>query len=212
MTGHMLIVFDDQRPSDSRFIERVWRCHSEGAGRFLSVAASHLEMVVTRHRGKTLLTLRGPETRATWADCPADGEWLAIRFTLGTFMPRYPAHVLMDRKDLNLPHASNRTFWLNGSRWEYPSFENAETFVAQLVRSGAISYDSAVHAALEGEPDALSRRSRQRHFLQATGVTHSTFRQIERARYATNLLTRGVSILDTVHEAGYYDQAHLTAR
>jgi methylphosphotriester-DNA--protein-cysteine methyltransferase len=78
------------------------------------------------------------------------------------------------------------------------------------VRSGAISYDSAVHAALEGEPDALSRRSRQRHFLQATGVTHTTFRQIERARYATNLLTRGASILDTVHEAGYYDQAHLT--
>jgi hypothetical protein len=99
----MLIVFDDQRPSDSRFIERVWRCHSEGAGRFLSVAASHLEMVVTRHRGKTLLTLRGPETRATWADCPADREWLAIRFTLGTFMPRYPAHALMDRKDVNLP-------------------------------------------------------------------------------------------------------------
>ena len=47
---------------------------------------------------------------------------------------------------------------------------NAETFVARLVRSGAISYDSAVHAALEGEPDVLSRRSRQRHFLQATGV------------------------------------------
>lgn len=41
-------------------------------------------------------------------------------------------------------------------------------------------------------------------------MTHGTFRQIERARYATDLLTGGASILDTVHEAGYFDQAHLT--
>ena len=41
-------------------------------------------------------------------------------------------------------------------------------------------------------------------------MTHGLFRQIERARYATNLLRDGASILDTVHEAGYFDQAHLT--
>jgi hypothetical protein len=35
-------------------------------------------MAVTRHRGKTFLTLRGPETKATTADCPAEGEWLGI--------------------------------------------------------------------------------------------------------------------------------------
>jgi AraC-like DNA-binding protein len=26
-----MLIFDDDRPSDSPFIERVWRCHSEGA-------------------------------------------------------------------------------------------------------------------------------------------------------------------------------------
>ena len=41
-------------------------------------------------------------------------------------------------------------------------------------------------------------------------MTHSTWRQIERARHATNLLREGVSILDTVHQAGYFDQPHLT--
>src|SRR5579859_5293941 len=35
-------------------------------------------------------------------------------------------------------------------------------------------------------------------------------RQIERARYATCLLQQGVSILDTVEQAGYFDQPHLT--
>jgi len=50
----------------------------------------------------------------------------------------------------------------------------------------------------------------ERHFLQATGMTHSALRQIERARHATTLLRSGVAIGDVVHEAGYFDQAHLT--
>jgi methylphosphotriester-DNA--protein-cysteine methyltransferase len=41
-------------------------------------------------------------------------------------------------------------------------------------------------------------------------MTHATMRQIERARFATNLLRGGVPIVDTVHEAGFFDQAHLT--
>jgi AraC-like DNA-binding protein len=205
----MFLIFDD-RPSDSPFVERVWRCHSERAGRFISVASSLWEMVVTRHRGETTLTVRGPETKATTIECPAEGEWLGIRFRLGTFMPQLPVVNLLDRKDVTLPGAGGRSFWLNGSAWEYPDFGNAETFVARLVEGGVIARDAAVKAALRGERQALSLRSTQRHFLQATGMTHGTFRQIERARYATNLLKQGVSILDTVHEAGFFDQAHLT--
>ena len=48
----MFLIFDD-RPSDSPFVERIWRCHSERAGTFHSIASSHWEMVVTRHQGKT---------------------------------------------------------------------------------------------------------------------------------------------------------------
>jgi AraC-like DNA-binding protein len=205
----LFLVFDD-RPSDSPFIERVWRCRSERAGRFLSVASSHWEMVVTRYRGETTLTVRGPETKATVIDCPPEGAWLGIRFRFGTFMPQLPVPKLLDGSDVNLPGASDRSFWLNGSAWEFPSFENAEAFVARLVRERLIVRDFAVEAALRSERPALSLRSAQRHFLQATGMTHSTYRQIERARYATNLLRQGVPILDAVHEAGFFDQAHLT--
>jgi Helix-turn-helix domain len=205
----MFLIFHD-RPSDSSFVEKVWRSHSERADTFLSVAASHFEMVVTRSRGNTSLTLRGPETRATTVECPAEGEWLGIRFKLGTFMPRLTPGRLRDRKDVTLPDASSRSFWLNSSAWEYPDFENAETFVARLVREGIITRDTWVAAAVQGQPSPQSLRSTQRHFVRATGLTHRTVRQIERARYATNLLRQGVSILDAVHEAGYFDQAHLT--
>jgi AraC-like DNA-binding protein len=204
-----LIVFED-RPSDSPFVEKVWRCHSERGGTFLSVAAGHFEMAVTRLKGKTLLTLRGPETKATSIDCPAEGEWLAIRFKIGTFMPKLPPGNLMNGRDVTLPHAASRSFWLDGSAWEYPDFENAETFIKRFVKAGILARDSTVDAVLHGQPQALSVRSAQRHFLRATGLTHATFRQIERARYATNLLKQGVSILDTVHLARYFDQAHLT--
>jgi Helix-turn-helix domain len=205
----MFLIFED-RLSDSPFVERIWRCRSERAGTFLSMAACHWEMVVTRHRGKAFLTVRGPETKATTADCPAEGEWVGIRFKLGTFMPLLPARNLSDRKDATLSEATSRSFWLNGSAWEYPDFENAETFVRRLVHDGLVVVDGAVQAVLHDHRQDLSVRSAQRHFVQATGLTHSAIRQIERARHATNLLKRGVSILDTVHEAGYYDQAHLT--
>lgn len=205
----MFLVFND-RPSDSPFVERIWSAHSKGAGEFLSVAAGHWEMAVTRYRGQTFLTIRGPETRATTADCPADAEWLGIRFKLGTFLPQLHPGNLRDRRDVTLPGATCRSFWLNGSAWEYPNFENADTFVTRLVRKGVITRDPAVDAVLRGDPHVLSVRSAQRHFARATGITHAAFRSIERARHATNLLRQEAPILDVVHRAGYFDQPHLT--
>src|SRR5262249_31048648 len=158
-----------------------------------------------RYQGKTCLTVRGPETKATTVDCPAEGDWVGIRFKLGTFMPLLPARDLSDRRDVTLPEVTSRSFWLNGSAWGYPDFENAKEFVNRIVRDGLIAVDLPVEAVLQGERQELSLRSAQRHFLQATGMAHGTIRQIERARHATLLLKEGASILDTVHEAGYYD-------
>jgi AraC-like DNA-binding protein len=208
MSSSTFLVFED-RPSDSPLIERIWRAHSTRAGTFLSVAASHCELVISRVRGGVRVTLRGPETKVTPAECPADGEWLGIRFALGTFMPDYPAAMLLDRRDVDLP-ATRRSFWLQGSAWEYPDFENAESLVAGLAAAGFIARDPAVSAALGGDELALSRRSAQRHFLQATGMAQRAHRQIARARHATTLLRHGAPIHDVVHEAGYFDQAHLT--
>jgi methylphosphotriester-DNA--protein-cysteine methyltransferase len=81
---------------------------------------------------------------------------------------------------------------------------------ARLARADLLVRDRAVGAALAGDWQALSRRSAQRHFRLATGVTHRTYRQIQRARYAAGLLHSGATIGETVHQAGYFDQAHLT--
>jgi len=173
------------------------------------VASSHWEIVVTRLAGQTTVTLRGPETRAREVHCPADGEWFAIRFKSGAFMPQLPVASLLDGRDINLPQ-DGKHFWLHGTRWELPGFENAEVFVTRLAKAGVVARDPAVAAVLQGDHHAMSLRSTQRHFQQATGMSWSTLRQIERARRAASLLKSGVCISDTVHESGYFDQAHLT--
>ena len=126
------------------------------------------------------MTVRGPETRATIADCPPDGEWVGIRFKFGTFLRHLLPGAMGDRKDVTLPGAATRSFWLNGSAWAFPDFENAETFVARLVRRELLSRDPLVDTWMRNQPLPLSLRSTERHTRHATGITHATFRSIER--------------------------------
>ncbi|MCI0556263.1 MAG: helix-turn-helix domain-containing protein, partial [Anaerolineae bacterium] len=128
---------------------------------------------------------------------------------LGTFMPHLPASNLVDG-DVNLPDASSKSFWLNGSAWQFPDYDNADTFVDRLVRDGLLVRDPVIETALQGQLKDLSIRTARRHFLRTTGLTQGAVHQIERARYAAVLLQQGVSILDAVYEAGYFDQPHMT--
>jgi hypothetical protein len=200
----------DERPSDSPLVGRIWRSHSEHDGSFSSIAAPYWEIVVTKYKGRTTMTIRGPETKATPMDFSVGTEWFGIDFKLGTFMPHLPPARVMDLNDFNLPEAPGQSFWLCGSAWQFPNYENADTFVDRLAREGLLVRDAVVEAATKGQPQALSPRAVQYRFVQSTGLTQQTIRQIERARHAAARLKQGVSILDTVYEAGYSDQPHLT--
>jgi AraC-like DNA-binding protein len=204
-----MLIFDEDRASDSPFVERIWRCHSEGPAPFLSIAASRCELVVGRLAGKVTMTVRGPETRAMpVGDCPAEGEWFGILLKLGTFLPHLPIDALVDT-GLDLP--GSRTFvQINGSVCQLPTYENADTFVNRLVKRGEIARDPIVDAALQGHLQDYDPTTIQRHFKRSIGLSQNAVRQIERARYAMYLLQAGLSILDTVEAAGYYDQAHLS--
>ncbi len=202
----------EERPSDSPFVERIWR---DAAGdrqpfSFISIAECHWSMVVSKIQGQTVLTVRGPETQATPAYNPGGAEHFGIMFKLGTFMPHLPVSRVMDRQDVKLPGANSQKFWLQGAAWQFPDFENADTFVERLVRDGLLVQEPVVNAALDGAAPDVSLRSVQRRFLQATGLSHMALYQIERARFATTRLKQGVPILDVVDASGYADQPHLT--
>ena len=205
-----MIITREERPSGSPYVETIWHYQSEQPGSFISTAAVHWEMVVTRCEGKMMLTVRGPETKATPAEVAPDAEWLGITFKLGTFMPDFPPGVLLDRNDVNLPEATGNSFWLYGSTWEVPTYENVDTFVARLEREGLLKHDPLVDAVRQGQPQDVSLRTLQYRFVRATGLPHKVIQQIERARRATTLLKQGTPILDIAFELGYFDQSHLT--
>jgi hypothetical protein len=200
----------EERSSDSPFVETVWRSQSERGGSFISMAESRYGLVVTRLRNRTFLTIRGPSSTAIPAFSPPDAEFFGIQFKPGVYIRDLPASMVVERQDLGLPEAASDSFWLNGSVWQYPDFENADTFLDRLWHKDLLVRDPVVEASLKGEPADTSIRTVRRRFLHAAGLPSGSIYQIERAQYATSLLKQGVSILDTVYEAGYFDQPHLT--
>src|SRR5439155_14909088 len=123
--------------------------------------------------------------------------------------PGLPVGPLVDG-ELTLPRGIANSFRLDGSAWEVPSYDNADVFVKRLVGAGLLVSDPVARAAVKGRLTDLSERSVQRRVRQATGLTLTTIRQIERANMAVELLEEGASIVDVVACAGYSDQAHLT--
>jgi AraC-like DNA-binding protein len=124
-------------------------------------------------------------------------------------MPHLPLKGFVDVEML-LPDATSQSFWLKSSAWQFPDFENVETFVDRLVHDDLLVCDPVVTAVLQDQPHDLSPRTIRHRFLQATGMTRNQIYQIERAQRAAFLLNQGVSILDTAYELGYFDQPHLT--
>ena len=201
----------DTRPSDSPLVEAIWRSQTERGGSFISTAASLWEMVVTKQREKITLSIRGPETIASPAPIPEGYvEYVGIIFKHGVFMPHLPKQELVDNA-LHLPESAKDSFQLlQSGSWQFPDFENADTFVNKLVRENLLMHDQVVEDVLRGQTKDLSLRSIQRRFLHVTGLTYKTIQQIERARQAMTLLQSGVPIPETAYQAGYYDQPHLT--
>jgi AraC-like DNA-binding protein len=199
----------EERPSDSPFIESVWRSQSDTAEPFISIANSQSSLVITRWQDNVMVTLRGPETQPTPAIGIPGAEYYGVQFRHGAFLPTLPPATLMDRRDLNLPDATPQSFYFNGMTWELPTFDNIEGLIDRLASDGLLAFDYQVSALLNGESARMTPRTAQRRFVQSTGLTHGLIFQIERARYAATLLKAGTSVIDTIFQAGYFDQAHM---
>ena len=198
----------DVRPSDAPLIDCVWRGRSTGAGILNSVASSHWHLVVSQVGGQVEVSVHGPESRPVATPLPLEGAWVGIRFRLGVMLQDVPIPDLVDG-GMVLPEASHRSFWWKGGTWERPTYENAEGLVARLAREDLIGREPLVDDALQGVAGAVSLRTLQRRFYQATGQPRRAVRQIEQARRAAIRLREGATPADVTHELGYYDQPHL---
>ncbi|MEV6199617.1 helix-turn-helix domain-containing protein [Streptomyces sp. NPDC051771] len=224
----------ESRPSEVPYIERVWRSRSDEAGRMMSVATSHWELVFWEHQGVPQAAVLGPEAKASLAPVPGEAVFFGISFALGTSMPHIPVSALVGGSAA-IPDVTRRSLWLKGSAWHVPDYDNAEAFVRRMVREGIVDLDPVVTAALAGTGTGtgsgsgsgsgsgtgtgtgvgtgavpgVSERTLQRRFVAATGLTQGAVRQIHRARQAAVLVQEGVPAQEVVHRLGYFDQPHL---
>lgn len=204
----MTIVATD-RLSDSPYLEMVSEGYTLSAGSTIRPSEIHWHMVILKICGKPQLLVVGPLTSSGLVEWGEGGEILWIKLKLGTYFPHLPPRNFLDI-ETPLPGAGSNSFWLKGSAWEYPDFDNVETFIDRLVREEILVKDLLIDAALNNQlPQTPSRTVRHR-FQYATGLSQSHIRQFERAQQAAALLEQGVSILDTVDRMGYFDQPHLT--
>lgn len=203
-------IFSEQRESDSPYIECVSHGWIEGEGSTIRPAECHWHMVFVRENGRLHPIVVGPLRSSGILTYSGSAEVLWVKFRLGTFLSPLPVKHLLDL-ETPLPKAGgNNTFWLNSAAWQFPNFDNVEVFATQLVRDGALMTDSVVDNALKDRPQLIPERTLRHRFLRTTGMTQTEIRQIERAQRAADMLRNGVAILDTVFDAGYFDQPHLT--
>lgn len=202
-------AFFEGRESDSPYIEIIWRGRVEQDYAPVCPADVRWNLLFTWYNGNIRVSAEGATSQFVPKVQYEGAEFLVIKFKLGVFIPYLPPANLLNA-DAVLPEAGSQSFWLNGSAWQLPDFENAETFVARMARTGLLVREAVVNAVLQEHPQDVSSRTVRRRFLHATGLTPTTIQQIERAKQAANLLEGGIPILDVVYQMGYADQPHLT--
>jgi AraC-like DNA-binding protein len=205
----MTLLFEE-RSSDSPYIETITQGRTVSAGSTIRPAEINWHMVFVRENGRAHPIVVGPLTASGMTSWGEGGEILWIKFKLGVFMPHLPTREYLDTEKTLPDAASSERFWLKSSVWQFPDYDNVETFVNRLVRGDVLVSDPIVDAALQDQLPEISLRTVRHRFLRATGLTQNHIRQYERAQRAEALLKQGIPILDTVYELGYFDQPHLT--
>jgi hypothetical protein len=202
-------IISETRCSDSPFVESITSGRTLNDGSTIRPAESHWHMVFVRVEGQAHAIVVGALPSAGVVSWGQGAEILWVKFKLGVFMPHLPARNFLNTETM-LPKAAGPSFWLRGAAMPFPNFENADTFLHRLAREQTLAYDPSIGAALQNPRNDISPRTLRHRFLRATGLTQTHIRQMQRAQRAEQLLKQGVSILDTVEEAGYFDQPHLT--
>jgi hypothetical protein len=198
-----------ERPHQSPYIESITYGATLAAARVVRPAEIHWHLVLRSLHGQRRAILVGPWSASGIAQWGADAELIWLKFKLGTYMPQMPVRTYLNR-EIELPSASGRAFWLDASAWEMPSVENIDVFVERLVRRGVLAFDPLIRDVLDGYVPNLAPRTVRHRFLRATGLTQSQLLQYQRANQAASLLASGHSIADAMFEVGYFDQPHLT--
>jgi len=200
----------ERRTSESPYINKVWRSTALTDGTFLATPDASWELIAAvKADGARTVFITGQATKAERLDYKAGEQSVVIQFTAGVYLPDFRgAPFTNNYVVLTLPDDTH--FELAGHIFPWPTFEDAEDLVDQMVRAGVLANDEIVDSVLRGTPKAASNRSVERHFKTTTGLSPKKLADIRRAQEAVRMLQAGKDPSTTAADAGYYDQPHLS--
>lgn len=165
-------------------------------------------IVMIQADGSRSIAIAGQATKSAHVPYQAGTGGVVVSFAPNAYLPHIPGEKLVDTMEF-LPNADADHFTYQGHVFDFPTFENAEEVVNEMIAEGLIFSDELIRSLQEGAPRAASTRAFQRHFLKATGLTQKQFQQIKRAQEAVVLLKEGKKPIEVAADAGYSDQPHL---
>ena len=200
----------ERRTSDNPYIDRVWRSTALSDGTYLATPDSSWDLIAAiKADGARMVFITGQATKAERLNYKAGEQSVVIQFAAGAYLPVFKGAPFTDSfVILQLP--DDMHFELAGNIFPWPTFENAEELIDEMVRLGVLANDDIVDGVLRGTPKAASKRSIERHFKTTTGLSPKKMADIRRAQEAVRMLKSGKDPSTTAVDAGYYDQPHLS--
>jgi len=198
-----------RRQSSHPLIDTVWATQNQADGIYTATPDGSWDLIVLiQPDGSKSMMLTGQATKPMTVPYKKGTRSVVISFAPGAYMPAHSSKKLVDSFEM-LPNADAEHFILSDLTFAFPTFDTAENLVEAMVAAGILVADPIVYAASRGVPQASSDRSKQRHYIQNTGLRPKDFAQIERAQEAVRQLQKGKSPGDVAADAGFADQPHL---
>lgn len=197
------------RTSTHPLIDRVWETKNIEDGVYLATPDGAWDLIVMiQADGSKSMAIAGQATKSVHVPYQAGSGGVVVSFAPNAYLPHTPGEKLLDAMEF-LPNTDEGHFEYQGHTFAFPTFENAEEIVNEMIIKGLIASDELIRSLRDGTPRAASTRAFQRHFLKATGLTQKQFQQIKRAQEAVTLLKEGKRPIEVAADAGYSDQPHL---
>lgn len=194
----------NRRSSTHPLIDTVWHSRNITDGVYSATPDGSWDLIVMIDAdGSKAMMLTGQATKPSDVPYKAGTQGIVISFAPGAYMPAYPAKKLVDSFEM-LPNVDADHFILSGHTFAFPTFDDAEELVEQLIAAKLLVADAIVHGAYR-----TSKRSVQRHFAENAGLTQKNLAKIERAQEAVRQLKAGKKPSEVAADTGYTDQPHL---
>lgn len=196
-----------ERSSELEAIDSVWTGIASEVTPRTVLADPCSSIILVKNKDSAEVILRGPETKPRGDILLPGYTWIGIRLKPGIQLKGFPPHQFTDKFHA-LPADRSGHFEFEGTRLQFPDFENVEQLIEQMYDLGYLSGEALDIKQPSGQ--GMSTKSHSRYIKRSTGLSPYKLHQLQRMAEALRLLRQGIPAAKVASQLGFADQAHLT--